>query len=180
VLFVLLLASTALPGFAVAWMFGGVSLRDVGLALLILVATVAFISAVGIFFSATARTSTVAALYTYAAVYVLAIGSLMVYMIGASTQNEAAVRPLLGLNPFLALVSIPENITSTLQLTLPFQYRGALDATTQEWFGLSVRFPHWLALLPLYTLGSFVLALLTGLAIDPCHRWRTRGERATV
>ena len=177
VLFVTLLASTALPGFAVAWMFGGVSLRDVGLALLILLLTITFISAVGLFFSAIARTSTVAALYTYAVVYVLAIGSLMAYMIGASTQNEAAVRPLLGLNPFMALVSIPEGVTNSLQLTLPFQYRGALDANSQEWFGLALRIPHWSAMLPLYTVGSLALALLTGLAIDPCHRWRTRGER---
>src|SRR5919198_4169840 len=89
VLFVLLLASTVLPGFAIAWMFGGVSARDVGLALAVLLATLIFISAVGLLFSALARTSTIAALYTYAFVYLLALGSLMAYLVGASTQNEA-------------------------------------------------------------------------------------------
>jgi ABC-2 type transport system permease protein len=69
VLFVLLLASTALPGFAIAWMFGGVTIRDVALALAVVVATVAFVSAIGLLFSSLARTSTLAALYTYAVVY---------------------------------------------------------------------------------------------------------------
>jgi ABC-type transport system involved in multi-copper enzyme maturation permease subunit len=176
-LFIILLACTALPGFAVAWMFGGVSIRDVGLAIAVVLATIAFISAIGLFFSALARSSTIAALYTYAVVYLLAIGSLMVYMIGASTQNEAAVRPVLALNPFFALISIAEGVTGSLQLTLPFQYRGALDAISHDLFGISLRYPQWVPMLSLYTAGTAVLALAAGVVIDPCHRWRTRGER---
>jgi ABC-type transport system involved in multi-copper enzyme maturation permease subunit len=177
VLFVLLLCCTALPGFAVAWMFGGVSVRDVGLALVVLIATVVFISAVGLLFSTLARSSTLAALYTYAVVYLLAIGSLVAYLIGASTQNEAAVRPLLVLNPFMALISAADSISGSMQLTLPYQYRGALDGVSQEWFGLSLRYPQWVPMLLIYSLGTVAMALATGLAIDPCHRWRTRGER---
>lgn len=177
VLFVLLLASTTLPGFAIAWMFGGVSLRDVGLALGLLVATVAFISAVGLFFSALARSSTMASLYTYAVVYALALGSLMVYLVGASVQNEMAARPFLSLNPFIALLTIPEGLTSSLQQTLPFQYRGALDLSSPEWLGLALRYPRWINTVAIYVLGTLFLALVTGLAIDPCHRWRTRPER---
>ena len=176
-LFVILLACTALPGFAVAWMFGGVSIRDVGLAIAIVLATIAFISAIGLFFSAVARSSTIAALYTYAVVYLLAIGSLMVYMIGASTQNEAVVRPVLALNPFFAFISVADGITGSLQLTLPFQYRGALDAISHDLFGLPLRYPQWVPMLALYTVGTAVLALASGVAIDPCHRWQTRGER---
>lgn len=174
VLFVVLLASTAIPGFAIAWMFGGVSARDVGLALAVLLATITFISAAGLFFSAVTRSSTVAALYTYGFVYLLAIGSLMVYLVGASLQNEALVRPLLSLNPFVALITIPEAMTSNLQLTLPFQYRSALDPSQQEWLGASLRYPRWAPMLAAYALGSIILALATGLMIDPCHRWRTR------
>ena len=179
VLFVVLLASTAIPGFAIAWMFGGVSARDVALAALVLLATVAFISAVGLFFSAVTRSSTLAALYTYAFVYLLAIGSLTVYLVGTSLQHETLVRPLLSLNPFVALVSIPEVLSSNLQLTLPFQYRPALDQSQQEWLGTSVRYPRWAPMLAVYTLGTLFLALATGLAIDPCHRWRTRSRART-
>lgn len=178
VLFVLLLAGTALPGFAVAWMFGGVSIREAGLALAVLVASVTFISAVGLLCSALARSSTLAALYTYAVVYLLAIGSLMGYLLGASTQNEATARPLLALNPFLALISVADGVSGSLQLILPYQYRGAFDGIAQEWFGLSLRYPQWAPMLLIYSLGTIALALATGLAIDPCHRWRTRDERA--
>jgi ABC-type transport system involved in multi-copper enzyme maturation permease subunit len=174
VLFVALLASTAVPGFAIAWMFGGVSIRDVALALAILFATIVFISAAGLFFSAFAHSSTVAALYTYAFTYLLALGSLMVYLIGASTQNEPTVRPFLSLNPFVALVTIPETMTSNLQLTLPFQYRGAFDPSNQEWLGLSVRYARWAPMLAVYLVGSLGLALLTAFLLDPCHGWKTR------
>jgi ABC-type transport system involved in multi-copper enzyme maturation permease subunit len=176
ILFVLLLASTALPGFAIAWMFGGVSGRDVGLFLVVLMATLALISAVGLLFSAVARTSTLAALYTYAAVYILALGSLLVYLIGASTQNESMVRPLLSLNPFVALITVPEGVTSSLQQTLPYQYRGALDLASHEWLGLSLRYPRWINTVALYALGTMSLAGVASLAIDPCHRWRARLE----
>jgi hypothetical protein len=177
VLFVLLLASTVLPGFAIAWMFGGVALRDVVIALALLLATVAFISAIGLLFSALARSSTLAALYAYSAVYLLALGSLMAYVVGASVQNEALVRPLLSLNPFVALLTVPEALSSGLQQTLPFQYRGALDQVSQEWLGLAIRYPRWLNTLLVYSLGTVLLLVLTGLAIDPCHPWRARFER---
>src|SRR5919198_4686606 len=178
VLFVALLAGTALPGFAIAWMFGGVSGRDVGLVLIVVGASLAFISAVGLLCSALARSSTLAALYTYVVVYGLAIGSLTAYVLGASTQNELAVRPLLSLNPFVALATIPEGIASSLQQALPYQYRAVFDPVSYDWPGLALRYPRWLNTLALYFTGTIVLALAAGLAIDPCHRWRTRGERA--
>jgi ABC-type transport system involved in multi-copper enzyme maturation permease subunit len=174
VLFVALLACTVIPGFAVAWMFGGVSARDVALSLALLLATILFISAVGLFFSAVASGSTLASLYTYAVVYLLALGSLMAYVVGASTQNEALVRPLLSLNPFVALITIPETMTGNLQLVLPFQYRPALDSSSQEWLGLSLRYPRWVPTLVTYLLGTVVLAVLTAFVLDPCHRLKTR------
>jgi ABC-type transport system involved in multi-copper enzyme maturation permease subunit len=177
VTFVLLLTSTALPGFAIAWMFGGVALRDVVLMLLVLVGTVTFISAVGLFFSALSRSSTIAALYTYAVVYLLALGSLLCYLVGASIQSEMMVRPLLALNPFVALLTIPDGITSGLQQVLPFQYRAALDLSAHEWLGQSLRYPRWMNTIAIYLAGTILLALMTSFSIDPCHRWRTRSDR---
>ena len=177
VLFVLLLASTVLPGFAIAWMFGGVSPRDVLVCLAVLVATVSFISAIGLLFSALSRSSTLAALYTYAVIYLLALGSLMAYLVGASVQVEGLVRPLLSFNPFVALLTVPENLSGSLQQTLPFPYRGALDLTSHELLGLSLRYPRWLNTLTVYSIGTVLAVAVTGLAIDPCHPWRVRFER---
>lgn len=180
VLFVLLLTSTALPGFAIAWMFGGVSLRDVGLTAVVAVASITFVCCVGLLFSAVARTSTLAALYTYSVVYFLAIGSLMAYLIGASTQQESIVRPLLSLNPFVALLTIPDTVAGGFQQTFPFQYRGSLDVTVHELPGFTVRYPGWLNTVVVYLAASVFLALATCVAIDPCHRWRSRGRAEQV
>ena len=98
-------------------------------------------------------------------------------MLGASTQNELVVRPLLSLNPFVALATIPEGIASSLQQALPYQYRAVFDPVSYDWPGLSLRYPRWLNTLALYFTGTIILVLAAGLAIDPCHRWRTRGER---
>src|SRR5205823_6340743 len=130
---------------------------NVGLVLAVVSASLAFVSAVGLLFSALARTSTLAALYTYVVVYGLAIGSLMAYLLGASMQNEAMVRPFLSLNPFVALATIPDGITSSLQQTLPFQYRAAFDPVSYDWPGLSLRYPRWLNTLLAYLTGTIVL-----------------------
>jgi hypothetical protein len=65
--FVLLVAMTALPGFAMAWMFGGVGVVDVVLTSVLLLAAVCLFSYIGVFCSALGRTSAVAALYAPAA-----------------------------------------------------------------------------------------------------------------
>jgi hypothetical protein len=101
----------------------------------------------------------------------------MAYLVGASSQNEPAVRPLLALNPFVALLSVPEGITASLQQLLPFQYRAAMEFSTHDWLGVSLRYPRWVNSLAVYLLGTIILALATVFAIDPCHRWRTRSER---
>jgi ABC-type transport system involved in multi-copper enzyme maturation permease subunit len=173
-LFVLLLCTTAVPAFSIAWMFGGVSARDVGLTLLVVVCTLAAITAVGLLCSTLARSSTLAALYTYTIVYFVAIGSLAIYLIGAALQTEATVRPLLTLNPFVALLTIPDSVTTALQQVLPFQFRPALELAGQDWLGLPLRYPRWVLTVIGCLLATVLLSLGTGLAIDPCHRWRTR------
>jgi ABC-type transport system involved in multi-copper enzyme maturation permease subunit len=178
VLFVALLTIVVIPGFAIAWMFGGVSVRDVGLVLLLAFATLLFICAIGLLFSAVARTSAMAALYTYAAVYALALGSLLAYLIGASTQNESAVRPLLSLNPFVALLTIPDTLVTSLQQTLPFPYRPALDLAALDWPGQTIKYPRWLNTLSVYTVCAVLLAWITELLIDPCHPLRARFQRS--
>ena len=60
-------------------------------------------------------------------------------------QMESAVRPLLALNLFITLFSVPDGITGQLAQVLPFQYRPLLDSgAQQELFGLgAVRYPRW-------------------------------------
>lgn len=172
--FVLLLALTAIPGFAVAWMFGGVPAVDVILTSLLLVAALGLFSAIGLFCSAVGRTSAVAALYAYGFIFLLGTGTLAVYLIGASLQAEAAVRPLLALNPFVVLFSVPDQISGQIAQLLPFTYRPLLDSgAQQDLFGLgAVRYPRWALTLILYTALTLLFVGLSSVAIDPCHRWK--------
>jgi ABC-type transport system involved in multi-copper enzyme maturation permease subunit len=172
--FVLLIALTALPGFAMAWMFGGVPAVDVILTLLLLVAALWLFAAIGLFCSALGRTSAVAALYAYGLIFLLGTGTLAAYLIGASLQMESAVRPLLALNPFVVLFSVPDQISGQVAQLLPFQYRPLLDSGgQQDILGLgAVRYPRWALTLILYALLTTLLVALSSVAIDPCHRWK--------
>ena len=181
--FVLLIALTAIPGFAMAWMFGGVAAVDVILTVLLLLSALWLFSAIGLFCSALGRTSAVAALYAYGLIFLLGTGTLALYLIGASLQMEGAVRPLLALNPFIVLLSVPDQISSQVAQLLPFQYRPLLDSgSPQNLFGLgAVRYPRWALTFLLYFLLTVVFVALSSVAIDPCHRWKAhRWARALL
>ncbi|HYU18373.1 MAG TPA: ABC transporter permease subunit [Chloroflexota bacterium] len=177
--FVLLVALTAVPGFAMAWMFGGVAAVDVILTALLLLAALWLFAAIGLFCSSIARASSVAALYAYGLVFLLGTGTLAIYLIGASVQMESAVRPLLALNPFISLFSVPDQISGQLAQLLPFQYRPLLDSgAQQDLFGLSaIRYPRWVLTLTLYCLLTVLLVAMSSVAIDPCHPWKARRSR---
>jgi ABC-2 type transport system permease protein len=182
-LFVLLVILTAVPGFAMAWMFGGVGPVDVLLTVLLLLATVCLFCSIGVFCSSLGRTSAVAALYAYAIVFLLGTGTLALYFIGASAQMEATVRPLLALNPWITLFSVPDQISGQVAQLLPFQYRPLLDsAARQDILGIGgVQYPRWALTLVLYTLLTAVFVLLSSVAIDPCHGWKgSRWARAIL
>ena len=170
--FVVLVALTAIPGFAMAWMFGGVAAVDVILTGLLLFAALWLFAAIGLFCSSLGRTSAVAALYAYGFIFLLGMGTLALYLIGASVQMEAAVRPILALNPFITLFSVPDQISNQVAQILPFQYRPLLDSgAQQDLFGLgTVRYPRWALTLVLYFLLTVLFIALSSVAIDPCHR----------
>ncbi|MDP8922312.1 MAG: ABC transporter permease [Chloroflexota bacterium] len=183
IVFVLLVILTAVPGFALAWMFGGVGPVDVILTVVLLVATVCLFSAIGVFCSSLGRTSAVAALYAYGMVFLLGLGTIALYVIGASAQMEATVRPFLALNPWITLFSVPDQISGQVAQMLPFQYRPLLDSgAQQEIFGVGgVRYPRWALTLVLYTFLTAGFVLLSSVAIDPCHRWKAnRWARAIL
>ncbi len=174
--FVLLVALTAVPGFAMAWMFGGVPLPDVVLTILLLVFALSLFSAIGLFCSSLGRTSAVAALYAYGLIFLFGTGTLAAYLIGASMQIESTVRPLLALNPFVTLFSVPDAISAQVAQTLPFQFRPLLDSSAQQdLFGLgAIRYPRWALTFILYTALTLLFVGLSSVAIDPCHRLKSR------
>lgn len=174
VAFVLLIALTALPGFAMAWMFGGVGPIDIILTTVLLFAAVCLFSAIGVFCSSLARTSAVAALYAYGLISLLWLGTFAVYLVGATNQWEGVARPILALNPWLTLFAVPEQISSQVAQILPIAYRPIIDGTAQqELLGLpGLKYPRWALTLVLYTLLTALLLGASSVAVDPCHRLR--------
>lgn len=174
VVFVLLLALTALPGFAMAWMFGGVGVVDVVLTTVLLFASVCLFASIGVFCSALGRTSAVAALYAYGFVFLLGMGTFAIYVVGASNQMEGIFRPVLALNPWLTLFALPEQLSSQVAQALPIAYRPIIDGTAQQdLFGLrGLRYPRWALTLVLYVLLTGLFLFMSSVAVDPCHRLR--------
>lgn len=172
--FVLLVALTALPGFAMAWMFGGVGVVDVVLTIVLLLASVCLFAAIGVFCSAMGRTSAVAALYAYGLVFLLGMGTLAIYFVGAANQMEGMVRWVLALNPWLTLVALPEQLSGQVAQVLPSTYRPIIDGTAQQdIFGVrGLRYPRWALTLVLYVLLTGLFLAASSVAVDPCHRLR--------
>jgi len=172
--FVLLIALTALPGFAMAWMFGGVGVVDVVLTTVLLLASICLFAAIGVFCSALGRTSAVAALYAYGFVFLLGMGTLAIYFVGAANQMEGTVRWVLALNPWLTLMVLPEQLSGQIAQILPIAYRPIIDGTAQQdLLGVrGLRYPRWALTLVLYTLLTGLFLMASSVAVDPCHRLR--------
>ncbi len=170
--FVLLVALTAIPGFAMAWMFGGAGAVDVILTGLLLLASLCLFAAIGVFCSSVGRSSAVAALYAYGLVFFFGTGTLGLYVLGASGGMETAFRPLLALNPWIALLSVPDQVSGQIAQLLPFQYRPLLDSGSQQGLFGAIRTPRWVLTLLLYAALTALFVLLSSAAIDPCHRWK--------
>jgi hypothetical protein len=155
-------------------MFGGVGVVDVVLTTLLLLASVCLFSAIGVFCSALGRTSAVAALYAYGLVFLLGMGTFAIYLVGASNQMEAMVRPILALNPWLTLFVVPEPLSSQVAQVLPISYRPIIDGSAQQdLFGLrGLRYPRWALTLVLYLGLTLLFLAASSVAVDPCHRLR--------
>lgn len=173
-LFVGLLAITGAPGFAVAWFYGGVAWPELALTLLVIASATVFFASLAVCISSFAGSSLLAALYTYGAVFLVTFGSLAVYLIGASVQFEPFVRPALLLNPFSALVSVPDQVAAQLAQVLPLQYRPLLEQPALELSAQGPRLPRWAVTVAIYLVGSGLLAMVTAVIMDPCHRWKSR------
>lgn len=176
--FVLVLAATALPAYAATWAFGGVGLNLILMTALVLTVSVVMLVAVGIFFSAWAPSSLVAALFAYCVTFFLGPGVVALYLIGSTSQSAEWLRFLLYLNPFLALASLPEPLAEQVASFFPATVKGLLVQRPLEIWGQAYRIPPWSGTLFLYSVGS--LALLFGAAarVDPL-RSRTPGRVRT-
>jgi hypothetical protein len=173
-LFILLLLLTTLPGFTVAWYYGGVTWAEIAPVLILVTATLFFLVCGGVFISAFTRSPVLAALYAYCGVFLLTFGTLAVYFIGASLSIEPIVRPILILNPFTSILTIPDQITAQVAQVLPFQYRPLLEQSGIDVLGSALRLPRWAATTVTFIISGLLLAGGAAIMIDPFDRIKSR------
>jgi ABC-type transport system involved in multi-copper enzyme maturation permease subunit len=179
-IFVGLLMLTTAPGFSIAWYYGGVGWAEIIPTLSVTLTSLWLLICLGVFISSFTRSSMLAALFAYCAVFLLSFGTLGLYLIGASLQMEAFVRPLLILNPFASLITIPDTISAQVAQILPFQYRPLLDQPMIEMGSLPLRFPRWTSTSVVFLVTGLILTLISAIVIDPCDRLKSRrGSRVS-
>jgi ABC-type transport system involved in cytochrome c biogenesis permease component len=174
-IFSLLLLAVAVPFFAPAWSFGGVQIDQV-IALLTIVCTVTlFFCSLGVFFGSLLSGSLQASLFAQGVALFLVFGTLGLYLSVSTLGGSDLLRPVLWLNPFLALLSGGGAATDAFARGAPAAYRGVLALPPQS-LAPGLLLPAWV----LGSLGWTILAVLfvvgAAIAIEPTHP--LKGKRA--
>ena len=112
--FSLLLLAVGVPFFAPAWSFGGVQPDQVIALITILCTATLFFCALGVFFGAMIKGALQASLFAQGVALFLVFGTLGLHLAFVILGGNDMFRPLLWLNPFLALLSAGGSATNAL------------------------------------------------------------------
>jgi hypothetical protein len=175
-IFSLLLLAVGIPFFAPAWSFGGVQLDQVIALITILCTATLFFCALGVFFGAVMRGSLQAALFAQAAALFLLFGTLGLHLAFVILSGNDIFRPLLWLNPFLALLSGGGGATDSFARGAPAAYRTVLSLPPQNW-APGLLLPAWVIGSLAWTALAVLLVAGAAIAIEPTHPLKGRRAR---
>lgn len=170
--YMLLLILAAIPLQSLAFMFGGVTVQELALALMILLVTALTFGTIGLLLSALMRTTLAATVISYAIALLLMVGLPVVMLIALTLLGPIVYGyPPSNLSPF-AQVAVFYLFYFLVNLS-PLGSAVATEVTLLEensvwFFWMDMTAPHripvpsgWLIFVPLYLLLSAVLLLLT-------------------
>jgi ABC-type transport system involved in multi-copper enzyme maturation permease subunit len=173
--FSLLLLAVGVPFFAPSWSFGGVG-PDQVIALITIMCTVTlFFCALGVFFGAVLRGSLQAALFAQGVALFVVFGTLGLHLAFVILGGNDMFRPLLWLNPFLALLSSGGSATDAFARGAPAAYRTVLSLPAQSW-APGLLLPAWVIGSLAWTILAVLLAMGAAIVIEPTHP--LKGKRA--
>jgi ABC-type transport system involved in multi-copper enzyme maturation permease subunit len=167
-IFSLLLLAAAAPFFAPAWSFGGVQPDQVITLVTVLGSATLLFCSLGVFFGAVVRGSLQAALFAQGVALFLLFGTLGLHLGFVVLGNVDIFRPLLWLNPFLALLSGGGTVTDAFARGAPAAYRQVLSLPAANW-APGVLLPAWVIGSVMWTLLALLLVAAAAVVIDPCH-----------
>ncbi len=167
-IFSLLVLAVASPLFAPVLSFGGVRLDQVVALGCVVAAATLFFSTLGVFFGAVLARALPAALFAQGVALFVLFGTLGLYLGVSAFTGSDAFRPVLWLNPFLALLSGGGATTDAFARQAPPALRSVLSLPLVISVpGLAL--PAWAISSAVWTLLSAVLVFAASVAIDPCH-----------
>jgi ABC-type transport system involved in multi-copper enzyme maturation permease subunit len=177
--YVFLLIFAAIPMFSLIFIFGGVTVRDLLKALLILVVVAITFGIMGLFMSAWLKRTSRATVASFLIVVALIAGTFFLYVaIGVIRQVEPP-RWLLAANPVSALFSALSNALPNESSAFGFigmlgwNLGGSLrllSGSTISYTGIPRPLYHYS--LPLYIGLALFLYMLSTRLVLPTHRWR--------
>jgi ABC-type transport system involved in multi-copper enzyme maturation permease subunit len=173
--FSLLLLAVGVPFFAPAWSFGGVQPDQVIALITILCTATLFFCALGVFFGAVLKGALQAALFAQGAALFVVFGTLGLHLAFVILGGNDVFRPLLWLNPFLALLSGGGAATDAFARGAPAAYRGVLSLPPQSW-APGLLLPAWVIGSLAWTALAVLLVVGAAVAIEPTHP--LKGRRA--
>ncbi len=175
--YVFLLIFAAVPMASLVFIFGGVSLRDMIKALIILLAVAVTLGVVGIFTSAWLGRTARATVLSYLVVLALLFGPTFVYITLGVIQQREPPRWILVPNPVSALFSAltpasPGEGLSSIFWGLGMAFSGNVGMLSGSAPAPGIPRPLYHYTLPLYGLMALVLYLLASRLVQPTRRWR--------
>ena len=173
--YIFLLIFSAIPIASLIFMFGGVSLRDMLKALIVLIAVAVTLGVFGIFMSSLFQRSTRATVISYIAITLFILGTLIIYIAGGILTNGNSPRWVLALNPFSTLASAMTNSTTPYNSVLGFIpfLGGDLSMLRGDVIGIGyVPRPLYHYSLPLFGFLSIVMYFISSRLVLPTKKWR--------
>lgn len=174
--FSLLLLAVGAPFFAPAWSFGGVQSDQIIAMLTILCTTTLFFTALGVFFGALLKGVLQAALFAQGVALFVLFGTLGLEVAFLALGSSDVFRPLLWLNPFLALLSGGGGATDAFARTAPAAYRSVLSLPPQSW-APGLLLPAWVIGSLAWTVLAVLLVVAAAVMIEPTHPLKGRRAR---
>src|SRR6185295_5942310 len=156
--------------------FGGVQPDQVIALITILCTATLFFCSVGVFFGSIMSGSLQAALFAQGVALFVLFGTLGLELAFLILAGNDILKPLLWLNPFLALLSGGGSVTDAFARGAPAAYRGVLSLPPQSW-APGILLPAWLIGSLIWTLLAMLLVFGAAIAIDPCHPLKGRRAR---
>jgi ABC-type transport system involved in multi-copper enzyme maturation permease subunit len=174
--YIFLLILSAIPLASLVFIYGGVSLRDMLKAFIVVFITAVMIGTIGIFMSTWLKRSGRATIFSYLIVLALAVAPTFVYGVVAVLRQAEPPRWILVPSPISALMSSIAGSTTLGQSSISML--GGLSMILSGNINVisttSIPRPLYHYTLPLYGLLTLVLYLLATRLVRPARRWRMR------